>query len=150
MKIIQGPKLDEINYGLDNDMLFGWKPSITLKAPFPIYFIDKKREGIQNKVTVVYKGFLPRHSYLMHDQYSGLDTYSLYDDGFTMYKKPNIQKMTKEDNGDCFPYQNLEGGSVIFNSCFESGNLDSVIRRDSKTYELFLRVDSNTRGHTQW
>jgi hypothetical protein len=63
MKIILGPKLDEINFGLDNDMLFGWKPSITLKAPFPIYFIDKKRSEIQSKVTVVYKGFLPRHSY---------------------------------------------------------------------------------------
>jgi hypothetical protein len=63
MKVIQGPKLDEINFGLDNDMLFGWKPSIKLKAPFPIYFIDKKRSEIQGKVTVVYKGFLPRHSY---------------------------------------------------------------------------------------
>ena len=67
-----------------------------------------------------------------------------------MYKKPNIQKLIKEDLNECFPYQNSRDNSLIFNSCFESGNLDMVIRRPDNIYELFLRVDSNTRGHTQW
>ena len=38
----------------------------------------------------------------------------------------------------------------LFNSCFESGNLDCVIKIQPFEFDLFLRIDSNTRGHTQW
>lgn len=38
----------------------------------------------------------------------------------------------------------------IFNSAFESGNLDCVIKVKSNEFDLFLRIDSNTRGHTAW
>lgn len=41
-----------------------------------------------------------------------------------------------------------------FDSNFESGNLDLVIRTFeesySHSYNLFLRPDTNTRGHMQW
>ena len=33
---------------------------------------------------------------------------------------------------------------------FESGNLDCAIKINEKQYDLFLRIDSNTRGHTLW
>lgn len=33
---------------------------------------------------------------------------------------------------------------------FESANLDCVVKVAQKEYDLFLRVDSNTRGHTLW
>ena len=39
---------------------------------------------------------------------------------------------------------------IIFNSCFESANLDCVIKVNPCEFDLFLRIDSNTRGHTQW
>lgn len=39
---------------------------------------------------------------------------------------------------------------MIFNSCFESGNLDCVIKVQQTEFDLFLRIDSNTRGHAQW
>jgi hypothetical protein len=39
---------------------------------------------------------------------------------------------------------------VIFNSCFEAGNLDCVVKVTPMEYDLFLRIDSNTRGHTLW
>lgn len=39
---------------------------------------------------------------------------------------------------------------VQFDSHFESANLDCAIRVRPDEYDLFLRVDSNTRGHTQW
>lgn len=39
---------------------------------------------------------------------------------------------------------------MVFDSDFESGNLDFVIRRSPDEYDLFLRVDSNTKGHSQW
>ena len=37
-----------------------------------------------------------------------------------------------------------------FNSQFESGNLDCAIYAGDYEYDLFLRVDSNTKGHTLW
>jgi len=43
----------------------------------------------------------------------------------------------------------MESG-IQFNSIFESGNLDVVIRKNDKEYDLFMRVDSNTKGHTSW
>lgn len=37
-----------------------------------------------------------------------------------------------------------------FNSEIECGNLDVVIKRSEMEYDLFMRVDTNTRGHTCW
>jgi len=34
-----------------------------------------------------------------------------------------------------------------FDSMFESGNLDLVIRKKPWEYDLYMRVDTNTRGH---
>ena len=37
-----------------------------------------------------------------------------------------------------------------FDSNFESGNLDYVIKRKPDEYDMYMRVDTNTRGHHQW
>jgi len=43
---------------------------------------------------------------------------------------------------------------LTFDSFFESGNLDMAIRNknrgDEIEYDLYMRVDTNTRGHHQW
>lgn len=39
---------------------------------------------------------------------------------------------------------------LIFDSDFESGNLDMVIKRKDFEYDIHMRVDTNTRGHHQW
>lgn len=44
----------------------------------------------------------------------------------------------------------LQTNSIVFDSYFESGNLDCVIKVTENEYDLFMRVDSNTRGHLQW
>lgn len=43
-----------------------------------------------------------------------------------------------------------EQDSLRFDASFESANLDCAIKVSEDEYDLFLRVDSNTRGHTQW
>jgi hypothetical protein len=43
-----------------------------------------------------------------------------------------------------------KGESLVFDSCFESGNLDASIKVDEVEYDLFMRVDTNTKGHTNW
>jgi hypothetical protein len=37
-----------------------------------------------------------------------------------------------------------------FHSNFESGNLDCVVQLKPLEFDLFLRIDSNTRGHLHW
>jgi hypothetical protein len=39
---------------------------------------------------------------------------------------------------------------IIFDSKFESGNLDCVLEIQPYEYDLYMRIDSNTRGHNQW
>jgi hypothetical protein len=39
---------------------------------------------------------------------------------------------------------------LTFESNFESGNLDAVIKVGENEYDLYLRIDTNTRGHLQW
>lgn len=39
---------------------------------------------------------------------------------------------------------------LLFDSCFESGNLDAVVKVKNNEYDLILRVDSNTAGHIMW
>lgn len=46
------------------------------------------------------------------------------------------------------PY--LGEGEWVFNSLFESGNLDCAIKIAECEFDLFLRVDANTKGHIQW
>lgn len=41
-------------------------------------------------------------------------------------------------------------GELIFDAHFESGNLDIVVKRRELEYDLYMRVDTNTKGHHQW
>jgi hypothetical protein len=43
-----------------------------------------------------------------------------------------------------------EWDELRFNSAFENGNLDMVVRTGESTYDLFLRADTNTMGHFGW
>jgi len=36
---------------------------------------------------------------------------------------------------------------LIFDSLFECGNLDMAFQVKDQEYDLYMRVDSNTRGH---
>lgn len=44
----------------------------------------------------------------------------------------------------------LNSNDLIFNSYFESGNLDLALAKNAYEYDLFMRVDVNTRGHLNW
>jgi cytosolic carboxypeptidase protein 2/3 len=45
---------------------------------------------------------------------------------------------------------NIGKNELIFDSCFEGGNLDCAVRLRNNEYDLLLRVDSNTAGHILW
>eukprot|EP01022_Parablepharisma_sp_SALTPOND_P012542 TRINITY_DN1617_c0_g1_i1.p1 TRINITY_DN1617_c0_g1~~TRINITY_DN1617_c0_g1_i1.p1 ORF type:complete len:972 (+),score=111.72 TRINITY_DN1617_c0_g1_i1:10640-13555(+) len=44
----------------------------------------------------------------------------------------------------------VKGNDLEFDSEFEQGNLDLVLKQKTGEYDLFMRTDSNTRGHHQW
>lgn len=44
----------------------------------------------------------------------------------------------------------VDSDELIFDSDFECGNLDLVMKVGPNEYDLFMRVDSNTKGHTSW
>lgn len=39
---------------------------------------------------------------------------------------------------------------LCFESNFESANLDCAIKTAEDNYDMYLRVDSNTKGHCLW
>jgi hypothetical protein len=38
----------------------------------------------------------------------------------------------------------------VFDSAFESGNLDMAVQVKRNEYDCFIRSDTNTKGHTNW
>ena len=40
--------------------------------------------------------------------------------------------------------------TLLFESRFETGNLDIAVKVNEQEYQLLLQVDINTNGHTQW
>ena len=44
----------------------------------------------------------------------------------------------------------VEWNDLHFNSNFENGNLDMVVKTGDGCYDLYLRVDTNTKGHFNW
>lgn len=46
--------------------------------------------------------------------------------------------------------QNTGKTELIFDSSFESGNLDRVYKVKEFEYDMYMRVDTNTSGHHQW
>ncbi len=80
------------------------------------------------------------NSYLIHDDRD-------YDNPYPIDKKQEqvFPERANIPNNAKFPECPLK-----FNSNFEGGNLDAAIHRLNNEFDLFMRVDTNTRGHTNW
>ncbi len=56
------------------------------------------------------------------------------------------------DEAELVPYYNaaISDHTLVFESRFESGNLDLAIKVSEKTYLLLMQNDTNTKGNNQW
>lgn len=45
---------------------------------------------------------------------------------------------------------NVENSPLKFDSFFEGGNLDKVVKLNDFNYDLYLRPDTNTNGYCNW
>ena len=114
---------------------------------------------------LIYLGFRPKDSFILHDTYSKEETYQFSQINLFREKYNDILQYLKKDDQFSFLNQNglntnrlflgmnpklIEENHLIFDSQFESGNLDAVVKINDNEYDCFMRVDSNTRGHLQW
>jgi hypothetical protein len=48
------------------------------------------------------------------------------------------------------PYSSIGPHCLLFDSFFECGNLEKAEYVNPTEYNLYLNVDTNTKGHQQW
>ncbi|CAG9325902.1 unnamed protein product [Blepharisma stoltei] len=135
-------------YSLEADMLLGWRPK-NIRQPieinFPLNFPTwKKAEKGYKKV---YSGYRPSDSYSFHRELSdGSDDTYKFD-----FSDPHINTyMLTKQKSSAERIKNEDPTGLIFDSFFESGNLDRAIMIAEDEYDLYMRCDTNTNGHLHW
>eukprot|EP00826_Nyctotherus_ovalis_P023166 TRINITY_DN17824_c0_g1_i1.p1 TRINITY_DN17824_c0_g1~~TRINITY_DN17824_c0_g1_i1.p1 ORF type:complete len:260 (+),score=31.51 TRINITY_DN17824_c0_g1_i1:71-850(+) len=127
-----------------------WRPdSADADSSIPLDFTgDDESIDLTNGI---YFGFRPQSSSTMHSKFSkqhqyafnrpSKPTYNLIDIGKRLHRTESQAERPLGMTGEC----NYE-----FDSCFEGGNLDAVVKVGEDEFDLYMRVDANTKGHNQW
>eukprot|EP00039_Didymoeca_costata_P003363 m.67150 g.67150 ORF g.67150 m.67150 type:complete len:1070 (+) comp11865_c0_seq2:211-3420(+) len=102
----------------------------------PINFVPHRTEVLKFKQRVVYKRGTPTKKWFTPGKWR------TYDDEAPT-ELPNFVSESELDNSD-------GPGSLLFESRFESGNLEEAKLVGDKEYELRLQTDLYTERHTQW
>ena len=136
-------------YSLESDMLSGWCPP-KYRSPYPLSY--ESDYDLPEKNPIVYQGYRPSNSFIIHSIYSD-NTESTYP---FSYSDPSlVSYLTRRAKN---PAAEILNGMVerppedclIFDSCFEGGNLDRVEMISKDEYDLHMRIDTNTTGHMHW
>ena len=160
--------LPKEKYSLEPDMVFGWKPKFTNGAPIPLKYTDNALDELlseyysnpdwfrnHKQMKVVYHGFRPCDSFRMHKRFQGPLTYAFRNATSLFERYEYLQKGSEKDELSTIrPYSGMYAKATTeelhFDSAFEGGNLDTAIKMGEKEYNLYMRSDSNTKGHTSW
>lgn len=137
-------------------MIFGWRPKPQeprAGAPIPLYYdyetFDEPEDDDDTGTSVVFYGFRPKNTHVLHKAFAKPD------EGKYSFMWPPQNAFSPEPDREEEPRE-WEGmrpdveHSLLFDSMFESGNLDMVVKRGEYEYDLYMRVDTNTKGHHQW
>lgn len=148
-EIIPFIPLVQSGISLEPDMLFGWRPkSLIHGGPIPLNFT---MDTIPTR-NCIYYGFRPEDSLELHETFSNSNTYSFTINPTVRHAYTVIRK--KSPKKDCRPFVGMKFDMteefLAFDSKFESGNLDKVIKVKENEYDLYIRTDSNTYGKNQW
>lgn len=82
-----------------------------------------------------------KYSYLLNNDFAHLKPF--YKKFYSLFE-PQLKRPFHGTN------PNISRRELLFDSSFESGNLDCVVRLRALEYDVILRVDSNTSGHVLW
>lgn len=164
----QALPLSNEKYSLLPDMFFGWKPKMNFGAPIPLtyssyrldeilraYYANPEYYNNQKGTKIVYHGFFPVDSFRMHASFQGPNTYTIKNSQLLFEKYQILSQYVSTNERNPFrPFKGMASdvspNNLQFDSCFESGNLDTVFQTGPNEYDLYIRVDTNTRGHTSW
>ena len=128
------------------------------------YLFNELNRSQTQEFKLIYLGFRPKDSFVLHENYAHENTYQFSQISLFKEKYNDILNILKNDDQFAFLNQNavninrpflgmnqkFQEEHLIFDSRFESGNLDAVVKISDMEYDCFMRVDSNTRGHLQW
>ena len=127
-------------------MLYRWTMRSDYPLPVPLLFENRRAETIIKKHQVKQ----PENIQLCYLGPKYCTTYYawLHKPFPSPYERMEVKltQNAKEWRGSSFRGK----GCLEFESDFESGNLDCAFRVGENEYDLYLRVDSNTKGHIQW
>ena len=150
------------DYSLDPDIRLGysyfitisWKPDSNFEgSPIPTQFnFEDQRISIAlnySEENIVYYGFRPQDSLYMHEAFHK-GNYPFDLPSKDIYILINAVRTYKTKYRAHRPLGMVKNEPFIFDSNFESGNLDLVVRVKEGEYDLYMKPDSNTRGHHQW
>lgn len=149
------------------DMKFGWRPTITQGTPpIPLYFdfLEHPYWEFKEEDEIIYYGFRPRTSFDLHEKFSHkrvpfaypFTFPSHYKIGQFRYEGPFAKLAKFKDNEDDREFigmnPKLFDNRLAFDSTFESGNLDLVMKPKSRKdyYTCFIRPDTNSNGNLHW
>jgi hypothetical protein len=150
-KLASVPLVSE-EYSIAPDMMFGWRPkTMGVGSPIPLNFALEEAPVCENLSTgaeflTIYHGYRPKDSLVMHKAFSGTNSYPFQ---FSATYK-GVSAGGKQATKDFVGMHPHHRDNLVFDSRFESGNLDRVVKVKSDEYDLYMRTDANTRGHNQW
>ena len=133
-------------------MAMGWKPKLP-SCPLPLSYNNTYLDTLtthlpsDDRFKLVYFGPRYTNSVQLNQQYNYYWRYrSRYNTTI------NVVKQAIKRVGEDGRRLNLDKtrNQIDFDSAFEGGNLDMAVRVKPNEYDLFLRCDTNTRGHTAW
>jgi len=139
------------------DMLFGWRPKQPRSGPIPLFFNKSELPVSLNPLTnepnpIIYLGFRPKNTYEMHQLFSSAGGYKAPN-----YPAIQVCALLRRYAEASEPQRAFLGMSptaspsdLVFDSSFESGNLDLAVKVREQEYDLYMRTDANTKGHNQW
>lgn len=114
-----------------------------------------------NSPSIKYIGSRYSDSYSLHEEYCKQENYGFHI--LSLIKENWYRNISSMDN-ILFPQEfktftpnelpfignSKNSDKISFDSNFESGNLDLVIESSHNEFDLYMRVDTNTKGHLQW
>lgn len=139
------------------DMLFGWRPKQPRSGPIPLFFNKCELPVSLNPLTselnpIIYLGFRPKDTYELHQLFSSTGNYPAPSypaiQVCTLLQRYKSEGKSEREFVGMSP--NTNASDLVFDSSFESGNLDMAVRVREQEYDLYMRTDANTKGHNQW
>eukprot|EP00347_Sterkiella_histriomuscorum_P022485 403338316 len=124
--------------------------------------LTQNQNGLQNGIEIIYQQYQPQNSTELREYLNFLICKSIknfnkqgikHNLGSGQIKNMSnrlLKFLTDSDNFKKKLLQKYNNDVLLFDSTFECGNLLQAEITNPNEYQLYMQVDTNTRGHQQW